>query len=239
MQNKTINNYINNKNVDSGLEDLVMKYPSFDIDMPTLKSTLREVTSEKLRVAMDSNKYGTLRDLNIGYEELVYVQRLENAGLKMSEYQEKMLAFMKDVLPVKMAKDPNMAPVELLRGTASRVVSERVQDCVMEVQFLSALNGFSPHPVTKMELNEKRDNLVATLLIVNNKLPIVAAQIDSNLSEFAFSETYLSLKDDMKNPSSNVKNKVMEFDQQTAEKLFPLELDLLRSKKTKLSTVTP
>lgn len=239
MQNKTVNNYINKLNLTQGMESLVGKYPSFELDLPTLKATMKEVASEKLRVAMDSNKYGTLTGLKIGYDELVHVQRLENAGINMSEKQEKMLAFMKDVLPMKMERDPNMSANELLRGTVAKAISERVHDGLMELQFLGALHEAAPHPSTTIELREKKENLVGTLLLVNHKYPMVGVQLESSLSELAFSEGYAKIQDDLKNPSMAIKKKVLEADPYVASKLFPLELDQLKSTKTNRSAPIP
>lgn len=228
MKSTTVNNYIKNMDAVKNLSLITSKFPSFELDETCLKETLKDVVTEKLRIAMDSNKYGTLSGLKIGYDEFAHAQNMETAGIKMSEKQQKLLSFMNEVLPNKMAKDPNMSTTELMRTTLSNAMSSRINDSVMDIQFLSALHENSPHPATSFEAKDKSEKLASTLMMIKESFPVIYAHIESSMDDMLFEDTFKNIKLLMNNPSDKMKSEIYECDPNVAKRMFPLEMDNLK-----------
>lgn len=230
MKSTTVNNYIKNMDAVKNLSLITSKFPSFELDETCLKETLKDVVTEKLRIAMDSNKYGTLSGLKIGYDEFAHAQNMETAGIKMSEKQQKLLSFMNEVLPNKMAKDPNMSTTELMRATLSNAMSSRVNDSIMEVQFVTALHENSPHPVTSMEAKDKSEKLASTLLMIKESFPVIYTHIEASMDDMLFEETFKDIRVLMNNPSAKMKSDIYDCDSNLAKRMFPLEMDNMKKR---------
>ena len=235
MQNQTVNNYINKIDASKGLDSLISSFPAFELNRNALEGTLESVVEEKLRLAVDSNKYGTLTGLNIGYDEFVHVQRMSNAKLNMNEKQQKMLAYMEDVLPKKMSKDPNMSMTELMRSTISLSISDRVNDSLMNLQFLNASNENSPHPVTIMEAKQQKEKLAGTLIMVKEMYPVVYSQVESSMQDMAFDNIFKDIQGLIKNPSKSMKEDIFNCNPNIAKKIYPLESEEFKTLPTNSS----
>lgn len=229
MENIIINNYIEKNKEFKNIELFITKFPSFNLDVETLKSTLKDVLTEKLRLAIDSNKYGTLTTVNIDYDSYVLAQRMSHAKIKISEKQEKILSFMQEVLPIKMSKDSNMSSNELIRGTIYTAISERITHSLMDLQFLTALNDNKPHPVTILETKTKKQNLAGTLIMIKELFPVVYTQIEGSMQDMLFEQMFKEIQSLMKYPTLDIKENILMCDKILAVKLFPLEVEELNN----------
>jgi hypothetical protein len=216
-----INNFCEDGFKNGKIIPLSFEFPSFQINEIMFKETAKDVVNDKVRLGIETGKYGHPLMENLSYEDLVEAQkaRLENRATKIQEGQT---IFAEKILPVQMKKDENLDYSEINRKTLAELCESRLKYSFANIE---ASSGVYSDEYSKAMV--QKDKFTATMIMMKDMIPNAHRQISLSLKNHPNQHLVSELKSMEDHPSIAVVRHILDIDPKFAEKYFPKETKTL------------
>lgn len=218
-------------NCDSGkIVPINFDFPSFSITETSFKKSVIESVSDKIRLALENNHYGNHKLLpGITYDDFLAANKAKISNTENQE-QKGINIYCDKILPVKMANDVNLKPLDIARNSLNSVCSEGIQSKLFELEHLKNFSVAYGEQVSTYQV--EKDKFVATMIMIQEKLPSVHKDIELSLKESPFKGLVSELKDIEKNPDIGVIGHINNFDPKFAQEKFPKYIKSINKSKS-------
>jgi len=209
---------------------IIFKFPSFEITENMYREMALDVVAEKVRIGVDSGRYGHPLMPDLSYDELLESQIAKNEN-RSSKIQDGQFTFIEKILPRQMTKDDNMATIEVSRKILSELCSTRIKDKFMNIEHLHTYCAAYGDMVSTTMIEKSK--FVASMLMLKEEIPSSYRQINISLQDYPNKELVNEIKNMQLNPDIGVIKHIHDIDSKFTEKHFPQEHRHISENETK------
>lgn len=196
---------------------LSFEFPTFKINEDMFKEAAMEVVSDKIRLGIESKKYGHPLMENLSYEDLLESQKAKEKNCS-TKIQDGQVIFAEKILPVQMMKDENLNYIELNRKILAELCDSRLKYSFANIE---SLTGAYDNEYTKAMI--AKDKFAATMIMLKEMIPTAHRQMTLSLKNHPNQHLVSVLKDMEEKPSISVAKQIIDISPKFAEKHFPKE----------------
>ncbi len=169
------------------------KFPSFEITNEDYVRTGLEVVSDRVRLGIDSKKYGHSLITDMSYDKILEAQRADSES-SATQLQKGLLVFSDKILPKQIAKDNNMEPAEINRKILADICDSRLKYSFANIEF-----NIEPH-ANRMN----KTNFAATMLMLKHEFPTIYRQAHLSFRDHPNQELISEITEMIKDPDALV-----------------------------------
>lgn len=202
-------------------------FPSFSITETSFKKSVVENVSDKIRLAIENNHYGNDKLFpGITYDDFLKANKAKILNTE-NQWQNCINIYCDKILPIKMANDVNLKPIEISRNSLNSACSEGIQSKLFELEHLKNFSAAFGEQVSTYQVEKSK--FAATMIMLQEKLPFVYKDIELSLKESPFKDLVSELRGMEKNPDIGVIGQINNIDPKFTQEKFPKHVKVINS----------
>ncbi len=184
------------------------KFPSFDITQEDYIRTGLEIVSDRVRLGIDSKKYGHTLITDMSYDKILEAQ-LANSENSATQLQKGLLVFAEKILPKQIEKDSNMESAEINRKILGDLCDSKLKYSFANIEFNIEPNAARMY----------KTNFAATMLMLKHAFPATYRQAHLSLRDHPNQELLTELNGMIKDPDALVLMQIDKLDPALSKKI--------------------